>query len=378
MNQFNTLYHLIFIVKIKNNMTICIIGNSLTALTLAKALTKQNIYVDVLYEKKILNINKNRTIGISKSNIDYINKNIVNINKLLWKIKKIEIFSDTLKKEELINFDKSNDQVLSIIKNHNLYKKLNSDLYKNKYFKSKFIQIKNLSCLEKYDLVVNCDSRNIITKKYFNNKIEKKYNSRAYTTIIKHEKILNNVAVQIFTNKGPLAFLPISETKTSVVYSISSSINKKKVNIEKLINNKNYKYKIINIEKINNFELKFSNLRKYYHENILAFGDLLHTIHPLAGQGFNMTIRDINLFLDIVKNKLNLGLPLDKSVNIEFQNRAKHKNLIFSNGVDLIYEFFNFERKTNNKFLSKSVQLISRNSKLNKFFSKIADKGVLF
>ena len=51
---------------------------------------------------------------------------------------------------------------------------------------------------------------------------------------------------------------------------------------------------------LSNFELKFSNLRKYYHENILAFGDLLHTIHPLAGQGFNMTIRDINLFLDIV------------------------------------------------------------------------------
>ena len=112
-------------------MTICIVGNSLTALTLAKALTKQNIYVDVLYEKKILNTNKNRTIGISKSNIDYINKNIININKLLWKIKKIEIFSDTLKKEKLINFDKSNDQVLSIIKNHNLYKKLNSDLYKS-------------------------------------------------------------------------------------------------------------------------------------------------------------------------------------------------------------------------------------------------------
>ena len=292
--------------------------------------------------------------------------------------KKIEIFSDTLKKEKLINFDKSNDQVLSIIKSHNLYKKLNSDLCKNKYVKLKLIRIKNLSFLDKYDLVVNCDPKNIITKKYFNNKTEKKYNSRAYTTIIKHEKILNNTAVQIFTNKGPLAFLPISETKTSVVYSISSSINEKEANVEKLIKNKNYKYKIINIEKINNFELKFSNLRKYYHNNILAFGDLLHTIHPLAGQGFNMTIRDISFFLDIVKDRIDLGLPLDKSVNIEFQSKTKHKNLIFSNGVDLIHEFFNFERKTNNRFLSKSVQLISRNPKVNEIFSKIADKGALF
>ena len=359
-------------------MTICILGNSLTALTLAKALTKQNIYVDILYEKKFLNINKNRTIGISKSNINYLNKNIININKLLWKIKKIEIFSDTLKKEKLINFEKSNDQVFSIIRNHDLYKKLNNDLCKNKYFNLKHAQIKNLSFLDKYDLVVNCDPSNIITKKYFNNKTEKKYNSRAYTTIINHEKILNNTAVQIFTNKGPLAFLPISKTKTSVVYSISSSINEKEVNVERLIRNKNYKYKIKHIEKINNFELNFSNLRKYYYNNILAFGDLLHTIHPLAGQGFNMTIRDINFFLDILKDKFDLGLPLDKSVNIEFQSKTKHKNFIFSNGIDLIHEFFNFERKTNNRFLIKSVQLISRNSQVNKIFSKIADKGALF
>ena len=32
-----------------------------------------------------------------------------------------------------------------------------------------------------------------------------------------------------------------------------------------------------------------------------------------------MTIRDIKIFLNIVKNKLDLGLPLDNSVNIEFQ-----------------------------------------------------------
>ena len=41
------------------------------------------------------------------------------------------------------------------------------------------------------------------------------------TTVIKHEKILNNVATQIFTKRGPLAFLPISKDSTSVVYSIN-------------------------------------------------------------------------------------------------------------------------------------------------------------
>ena len=44
---------------------------------------------------------------------------------------------------------------------------------------------------------------------------------------------------------------------------------------------------------------------------------------------------------------------------LEFENIMKHKNFIFSNGIDLIHEFFNFERKMKNNFLSKSVKHIS-------------------
>jgi 2-octaprenyl-6-methoxyphenol hydroxylase len=110
----------------------------------------------------------------------------------------------------------------------------------------------------------------------------------------------------------------------------------------------------------------------------LAFGDLLHKVHPLAGQGFNMTIRDIKILLDIIKKRVDVGLPLDCSVNLEFQKKLRHKNLIFSNGVDLIYEFFNIERKMKNSFLSKSVKLISNYPYINKMFTKIADRGVLF
>ena len=204
-------------------MTVCILGNGLTALTLAKALTNQNIYVDILCNKKKLNINKTRTIGISKSNADFLNKNVIDVHKVLWKINKIKIFKDNLKKEKLLNFEKDTKQVFSIVKNFELYRLLENDLSKNKYFKLKLINNKNLSYIDKYDLIVNCDPHNVITKKYFIKKIIKKYNSNAYTTIITHKKILNDTAIQIFTNKGPLAFLPVSNSRTSVVYSIPNS-----------------------------------------------------------------------------------------------------------------------------------------------------------
>ena len=358
-------------------MRVCIIGTGITSLTLAKALVNQNIYVDIYTEKKNENLSKTRTLGISKTNIDFFKNNIIDIKKIVWKLKKIEIFSDNLKNEKILNFEDNDDQLFSVVKNFKLHKILENSLKKNKYFK-KVIKKINFDIINKYDLIINTENLNVITKKFFNKKIIKKYNSFAYTTIIKHRKILNNTAVQIFTKKGPLAFLPISKNETSVVYSINHLNIKNNENIEKLIREYNFKYNIQSINEIEFFELKSLNLRSYYNKNVLAFGDLLHKIHPLAGQGFNMTIRDIKVLNSIIIEKKKLGLPIDKFIFSEFEKKSKSKNFIFSNGIDFVNKFFNFERKTNNSLLSKSIQLIGKNPSINKIFIKIADEGILF
>ncbi len=358
-------------------MRVCIIGSGLSALTLAKALVNQKIYVDFIDQNNLILLNKSRTLGISKNNIEYFNNYIINIEKIIWKLKKIEIFTENLGNDKLLNFENNSEYIFSILKNYKLYDLLKKSLEKNKYFKKKKLET-NHETLKKYNLVINTDYNNLITKKYFNRKISKKYNSLAFTTTIKHEEMLNNTAVQIFTNHGPLAFLPISNRETSVVFSIHKNSNKIIKDINKLIHYYNFKYKINEIDNVDSFELKSVNLRSYYYKNILAFGDLLHKVHPLAGQGFNMTIRDIKNLLNIINYKIDLGLPLDKSVCYEFEKKVKNKNFIFSNGIDLIHEFFQIERKTKNIFLSKSVQIIGKNSLLNKLFSNVADKGLIF
>ncbi len=355
-------------------MKVCIIGNGLSVLALAKALVNQNIYVDILSQNKINTLNKTRTIGISKSNKEFFNEHITNIQKIIWKINKIEIFTDNFKNKKLLNFQ-NNNELFSIVKNFQLFNLLEKSLSKNKFFKKKKIP-KNLNYFNDYDLVINTDYSNILTKKYFSKKIIKKYNSTAYVTIIKHLKIKNNIATQIFTKRGPLAFLPISDNQTSVVYSLHNLHSSKRENISFLINKYNFKYKIQKIEKVQSFELKSYNLRSYFYKNILAFGDLLHRVHPLAGQGFNMTIRDIKSLLEIIRNKKDLGLPLDMSVCRDFEKKIKHNNFVFSNGIDFIHEFFNFERKTNIDVLSKSVHFLGKNSSINKLFTKIADSGL--
>ena len=355
-------------------MRLCILGDGLSSFALAKALVNQKIYVEVFSPNKQLLINKTRTLGISESNVNFFNQKIINIEKIIWKLNKIEIFTDNLRKEKIIKFENKNKYLFSIVKNHELIDLLKKKLEKNKYFR--LIHLKNNFSYKKYDLVINTDQNNYLTKKFFSKKVIKKYNSFAYTAVVKHEKIINNIATQIFTKRGPIAFLPVSDKETSIVYSVHNLKNNK-INIKKLIEENNIKYKIKNIGQIEKFELKSLTLRSYYHENILAFGDLLHKVHPLAGQGFNMTIRDIIIFIKIIQNKISLGLPLDKSVNIEFEKKSRHKNFVFSNGVDLIHEIFNLERKTKSNIISKSIQIIGKNPSINKFFTEIADKGII-
>ena len=77
-------------------------------------------------------------------------------------------------------------------------------------------------------------------------------------------------------------------------------------------------------------------------------------------------------------HKRELGLNLDISVCKQFEKKTKSKNIIFSNGIDLIYEFFNLENKTKNKVLSQSLELIGKNQSINKMFIKFADNGLIF
>jgi len=354
-------------------MKVSILGLGLTSLTLAKLLVNKGIKVDIFSEKKIKEINKIQTLGISKSNIDFFNENILNIEKFLWNIDKIEIFSENFKNEKLLNFE-NNQSLFSVIKNKELYNYLFKDLKKNKLFQIKNNIKFNSLIKNNYKLIFNCDISHPISKKFFYKKIDKDYKSYAYITIIEHQKITNNIASQTFTKKGPLAFLPISKTETSVVYSVKGNEN---INFENLIKKYNRRYEISKIKKFTSIPIKSSSLRSYYHKNILAFGDLLHKLHPHAGQGFNMTIRDIKKIHELIEFKNQHGLDLDSSICVDFEKNSKSNNYLFSNGIDLIYEFFNLENKLNTNVISKSVKFLGKNEIIKNFFIRSADNGTI-
>ena len=358
-------------------MKVCIIGDGLVGLTLANMLIQKELIVDILSTKKNNKYDKSRTLGISKSNIDYFNKEIINIKNISWEINKIKIYTEKNSREEILKFNNNNEQIFSIIKNYELEKLLNNKLKKSNFIKFKTITNYKDIIKQEYNLIINCEPNHQITKKFFSKKIEKNYNSYAYTALINHKKVIdNNTAFQNFTNDGPIAFLPISDSQTSVVYSLRTKNKKNSFDIKNLIKKYNPIYSIIKINDNNRFKLTSSNLREYYKDNILAFGDLLHKIHPMAGQGFNMSLRDIKLLSNLIDEKINLGLDLDNSICSEFQKNSQDKNYIFSTGIDFIYELFNFESRIKSNILSKSINIIGKNKTLNSFFKKFADNGL--
>ena len=170
--------------------------------------------------------------------------------------------------------------------------------------------------------------------------------------------------------------MPISNTSTSILCSFRKIKDYKNFEIENLIKKFNPKYEIKKIQNISCFQLKSSIPRKYYHNNILAFGDLLHKLHPLAGQGFNLSIRDIIELSKIIDKQIKLGLNIDKTICMDFQKKTQHKNFIFSKGVDWVYEIFNFESKIKSNIFTKMISLIGKNNSLNKVFKKFADSGL--
>jgi len=195
-------------------MNVCIIGEGLTALSLAKSLINKKINVHYYHKGKNSNFSSNRTIGISKSNFEFFKEKIFQISKNnYWKINRIEIYTDKIDTENLLKFENDKNDLFYIIKNDELLKSLKSNLIKSKFFK-KIILKNNINeeflNKKKYDLIINCDANNFLAKKYFTKKISKNYYNLAYTTILKHKKIENNTATQIFTKQGPIAFLPIS------------------------------------------------------------------------------------------------------------------------------------------------------------------------
>ena len=101
----------------------------------------------------------------------------------------------------------------------------------------------------------------------------------------------------------------------------------------------------------------------------------MHKVHPLAGQGFNMTLRDIQQLSQIIDTQITYGLEIDKSALLEFERKTQHKNYIFGAGINFINDFFKFDNKFQGRISENVFNILNNNKFLKKTSISLADKG---
>ena len=377
-----------------NKQKICIIGDGLTGLSAAAILSQDNIKIDLFVGNKNYNKSKSdtRTTAVSESSYQFI-KQKLNINKkfLFWPCKEINLFIENNKDfTNFLNFKKKN--LMYIFQNYKLKKKLKEEISKKKNIKLIKKNITDIDCINGsiligknkffYDLIIlSIGGKSKLYNKITQGRsIEKNYEEIALTTNFIHST--KNIKVsQFFLKEGPLAILPFSKNMFSVVWSVSSlyfknnhQVLKKKLSekIQILLNNP----KIRNIEKIQFFPIKLNLKTKYFKKNILILGDGLHAVHPIAGQGFNLVLRDIKKLSELMSKDLKLGLSLKNSflLNNFYENR-KPENIAIGLGINLTNIFF----KDNKYFLPMRKIILNNISNfpfIKKISEKISDKGV--
>ena len=363
-------------------MTICLIGKNLTSLVLSKIFVNKGINVDLYYSNNKTNKMKStlsRTIGLSNDSVNFLESYKILNKKDCWNIKQIKLYKEN-EPHSFLNF-KPDKNSFSIISYNVLNESLETKIKKNKLKKIKKRKYEGFypKLLKKnYEIIIITDTNNFLFKKYFSKQFKKNYNSTAFTTIINHSKIQNNIAEQYFTRFGPLAFLPISNNQTSVVFSIfDKDLIKDKLKIKNLIEQYNRHYKIKNIRTLQEFPINLFLSRNYFYKNILSFGDALHKVHPLAGQGFNMTVRDTKILSDLIDKNLALGLNLDIILE-KFEIERKNPNFLFAMGIDFLHEFFKATNKYNLKNVDYLFKFLNKNTFFKKKIEKFADKGFIF
>ena len=363
-------------------MTICLIGKNLTSLVLSKIFANKGINVDLYYSNnKITNSMTNtlsRTIGLSNDSVSFLESYKILNKKDCWDIKQIKLYKEK-ELDSFLNF-KPDKSSFSMISYNTLYKSLESKLKKNKRIKIKKKKFQSffLKLIKKnYEIIIITDTNNSLSKKYFGKHFKKNYKSTAFTTIINHSNIQNNTAKQYFTRFGPLAFLPISKNQTSVVFSIfDEDLINDKIKIKNIIEQYNRHYKIKNIKTLQEFPINLFLSRNYFCKNILSFGDALHKVHPLAGQGFNMTVRDTKILSQLIDKNLALGLNLNTILE-KFEIERKNPNFIFAMGIDFLHEFFKATNKYNFKNVKYLFKFLNKNMFIKNKIEKFADKGFI-
>lgn len=362
----------------KHHYDITIIGAGLIGLCMSSMLSTLNKKVLVIDKNSVNSknylLNDIRTTAISQGT-----KRIL-VNLKIWHkikdycqpIKKIDVLESTSDKRIVFDSKDLGQGDLGYIVSNSILKKefllkINkssridimdktevNDLKVSDIIHDKFPEIHTRNRIITSQILIGADgrysnSRNLIN--FPNYKFD--YKQNAYVFFITHKKSHSSNAFEVFFPEGPLAILPMlkenNQNRSSVVWTVDKKLGDltklKKHEFEKMFLEKymNLLGEVTTISDPQKYELNVVNANLTIKNRIVFIGDAAQAIHPIAGQGFNLGVRDCQALFKNISRSFELGLDPGTMLRLEsyLKERLSDKysfigathflNLIFSN-----------------------------------------------
>ena len=162
-----------------------------------------------------------------------------------------------------------------------------------------------------------------------------RYDQYALIANIVFEKAHQHIAFERFTDTGPLAVLPLQlidgKNRGSLVWTLSveQAAQYREMNEEKLLPllQERFGYKLGKILEIGQtfvYPLSLSIAKEQVRPGLALLGNVAHSLHPVAGQGLNLALRDTRALVDVLINAKQRDLGLgEMNVLLEYVARQQ-------------------------------------------------------
>jgi 2-octaprenyl-6-methoxyphenol hydroxylase len=174
------------------------------------------------------------------------------------------------------------------------------------------------------------------------------YDQSAIVTTVAHERDHNGRAEEHFLPAGPFATLPLTGKRCSIVWTETAREAQRIValpddefhaELEKRFGLQLGEIKVIGPRRA--FPLGLFTARTFIDERLALVGDAAHIIHPIAGQGLNMGLRDVAALAEAIADAARLGLdPGGPDVLERYQRWRRFDTMMMGVATDGLNRLF--------------------------------------